>query len=655
MKRKPATYASLAMDHLRWLLLGLLLALVPLFGHLHLWIPLVAVAIGVWRYQLARRQLLLPRLRLLVPLVLAGAAGVLASHPGGFGRDASVALLVLMMAMKLLEANSRRDAVLLIYLAWFLSLTTFLFSQSLLLGLYMLLPVTLLTAILLGLSHPGGTLPITRKLGLASTLLLQAVPLMLALFLLFPRFSGPLWGLPKDSLQGMTGLSEDMAPGSISQLSISDEVAFRAEFFGPVPDPQQRYWRGPVFWHFDSRSWRPGSQSRTLPPAQLTQPSARIDYAITLEAHNRSWLFMLDVPATLPPQARLRPDYQVLSHEPVRSRLRYTVASYLNYQLDADLDPQARQLALQLPAAGNPRARALGHEWATSGDNHLTIVKRAMHMFREQEFIYTLIPPLLGHNSIDDFLFVTRRGFCEHYAGSFVFLMRAAGVPARVVTGYQGGEVNPIGGYLIVRQSDAHAWAEVWLPGQGWTRVDPTSAVSPQRIEAGIANALPAGEALPALVGGEYPLLRRAYLGLDALNNSWNQWVLGYNQQRQLQLLAWLYGSGIGMQQVALTMITVLGLLLLGFTLAFLRASRQAGNKLDRAFRRFTDKLARAGMKRQPWEGPLDFAQRAALLSPRRAEAIRAIAADYAAQRYGHDYTPQRCRALIYNIRKFRP
>lgn len=640
---------------LAWLLLGLLLALVPLFAHLQLWVGLAAVALGAWRYLLMRRRLPLPPPWLRVPLVLAGAAGILASHPGGFGRDAGVALLVLMLGLKLLEADSRRDAILLVYAAWFLGFTLFLFSQSLLLGLYVLLPTAVLGAALLGIAHPHAMPDGMGRLRLSCRMLLQAVPLMLVLFLLFPRLSGPLWGVPRDALDAMTGLSENMAPGSIGQLSISDAVAFRAEFSGPVPPAHQRYWRGPVFWHFDGYVWRPGTQARNLPEAVPAVGGGRTDYTVTLEPHNRRWLFLLDMPAELPRDAVLRPGQQVYVARAVHRRLRYAAASLLDYRLDLALDPSERDLALQLPAGSNPRTRALGQAWADSGAAPATLVERALRMFREQEFVYTLNPPRLEGHSVDAFLFDTRRGFCEHYAGSFVFLMRAAGVPARVVTGYQGGTINPIGGYLIVRQSDAHAWAEAWLPEHGWVRVDPTAAVAPQRIEAGVASALPAGEALPRLAGEGLPLLRQLYLGLDALNNGWNQWVLGYDQQRQRELLSWLYGNGIGMREVVQAMVAALALLLCGSMLAWLRGGRHGGHRLDRAFLRFEAKLGRRGLRRRSWEGALDYAARAARALPQRAEAIRAIAADYVAQRYGRAGTPQRYRTLIDNIRKFRP
>jgi len=646
----------LSADNLQWLLAGMAAALAPLAGHLPLWVTLTTAALGAWRLVIARRGMPLPGLWLRLPATFAGFGAILASYHGSLGRDAGVALLVLMLGLKLLEAASRRDGILLVYLTWFLSLCGLLFSQSLLLGAYLLLPVTLLTAALLGLSHAGGRLPAALRLRLGGTLLLQALPFMLALFVLFPRAAGPLWGVPKDALQGITGLSDSMSPGAISELILSDDPVLRAEFEGALPQPGQRYWRGPVFWHYDGRTWRPGTRARNLPAASLTDAGDSIRYTVTQEASNRPWLFLLDLPATAAAGARLSHDYQMLAQQPVTRRVRYQAASHLRYRLDAEPAPLVRELALQLPAHGNPRARQLARQWAAEARDPAEIAERALRLFREQAFVYTLGPPALGTHAVDEFLFDTRRGFCEHYAGSFVFLMRAAGVPARVVTGYQGGTFSPLGRYLLVRQSDAHAWAEIWLPQRGWTRVDPTSAVSPARIESGIGDALPAGEALPMLTRNTYPWLRTAYLWLDALNNGWNQWVLEYNQQRQQELLSWLYGSRITLLQTAQAAIIAALALLLGYAALQLHAARRpAPHRLDRAYARFVRRLARAGIARQPWEGPLDYGRRAAAALPRQAAAISAITGDYAAQRYGGQHTRQRYRALIDNIRNFRP
>lgn len=645
----------ITLDNLRWLLASLALVLAPLFAHLTPWVPLFALLLGLWRYHIALHRLPLPRLRILLPLTLVGAAAIAASHEWEFGRDASVALLTLMLSMKLLEADSRRDAMLLVFLAWFLGITVFLFSQSLLLGAYMALPVVALTVTLIGVSHPGGTLPVGVRLRLAGRMLGQAVPVMLVLFLLFPRLAGPLWSMPRDAVSGMTGLAETMSPGSISQLSRSDAVAFRAEFGGKLPAPAQRYWRGPVFWHFDGQTWRPGMLARALPRENLDSAGDPVSYTVTLEPHNRTWLFALDQVGKPPPDSMLGHDYQLVARQPVQTRMRYQVSSFLQYRLQARLAPAEREHARQLPAAGNPRTRMLGQEWAASGATPAAIAQRALAMFREQPFVYTLTPPLLGNDGVDEFLFSARRGFCEHYAGSFVFLMRAAGVPARVVTGYQGGEVNPLGNYMLVRQADAHAWAEIWLEGRGWVRVDPTAAVSPQRVEAGVAAALSGAEPVPMLMRGGHAWLHRIFLGWDALNNGWNQWVLGYNQQRQMELLSRFVGGEISLQHMALGLLVSVTLIMLAISWAILRGNGRRGDSLQAVYLKFLRKLARTGVVRQPHEGPLDFGRRAAAALPDKAQAIADITAHYAGLRYGsRKYAAERLEELRRSIRGFR-
>ncbi|TSA48531.1 MAG: DUF3488 domain-containing protein [Nitrosomonadales bacterium] len=624
-------------DTLRWLLASLALVLALHIEHLPPWLTLLAIVLELWRYAIASRRLSLPSLRILLPLTLAGIIGILITYHGLFARSASVALLALMLALKTLETQNRRDVMLLVFLSYFLTVTSFLFSQSLTFGLFTALPVGALTITLIGVNHPNGDLSWRRKGRLAASMLGQAAPVMLALFLLFPRVPGPLWGVTQDSYTGITGLSDSMAPGSISQLGRSDAVAFRVVFQGTRPQPSTLYWRGLVFWHYDGRSWRPGDASHSLPQETMQAEGAALAYTVTLEPHNKNWLFLLDMPALAPAVGRLNHDYQVLSREPVRQRIRYDGTSYLHYTLSAELDDDALALALQLPLAGNPKARSLAQSWTASGATSETIVQRALTMFHEQPFVYTLTPPLLRRDAMDEFLFGTRSGFCEHYAGSFVFLMRASGVPARVVTGYQGGEFNPAGNYLLVRQSDAHAWAEVWLEGRGWVRVDPTAAVSPQRVEAGVAAALPASEPLPifSIAKREYPMLSNVYLLWDYANFGWNQWVLGYNQKRQMELLSRLAGSAVSWQDMAIGLMLAVSAVVLVISLALLRGGRNNIDPAQRLYLRFLRKLARAGVTHPPQEGPLDLAQRAAHALPARAGIIRQICAVYAELRYG--------------------
>jgi transglutaminase-like putative cysteine protease len=650
---KPAPLPILSQNDVRWLAGALGLVIAPMFLHLTLWVPIFAMLIGTWRVWLAVRNRPLPGPRILVPLTLAGAAGIVASNGGGFGRDASVALLTLMLAMKLLESSNRRDATLLISLSWFLSITTFLFTQTLLMGLYLVLPVCALVIALIGISHPNGTLPFAFRARLAGSMLAQALPVMLVLFFLFPRLAGPLWRTPSDATKAMTGLSESMSPGSISELSISDEPAFRAEFTGTLPVSTQRYWRGPVLWHFDGRTWRPGVHSLNVSPEPLEATTNVVDYTVTLEPHNRTWLFALDVPTVVPAESILRNDHQLISRQPVNNRMRYQMRSVLSYQAQPELDERTRLAGIQLPRLGNLKARELALGWAEQGLSDGQIVQKALDMFRTQEFVYTLNPPRLESDPVDGFLFNTRRGFCEHYAGSFVFLMRAAGVPARVVTGYQGGTVNPLGNYMIIRQSDAHAWSEVWLQGRGWVRIDPTAAVSPSRIESGLSQ-LPAGEPVPLLARGGGSWMARLYLGWDAVNNRWNQWVLGYNQERQMQLLQSIFGNKLTMYGLATATIGAIGLLLVALSWSVLRNRGPRADKLELAYRRFQRKLSRRGVNALSSEGPMDYGKRAALALPQHASVIGDITQHYARLRYGSESGQHQREQLERKIRKFK-
>jgi transglutaminase-like putative cysteine protease len=325
-----------------------------------------------------------------------------------------------------------------------------------------------------------------------------------------------------------------MHPGDISRLIQSDELAFRAEFKARQPTPQQLYWRGPVLWDYDGRTWLTHTPPDFVPlhAAGLGEP---LTYRLILEPQRQPWLLLLGLPKRLPPLpgSHLGPDLQWQSDKPIDQRLQYEVEAWPDYRLQADTPPGPRALAL--PAEGDPQARELARQWQAQSANDAAIVARALTLFRQEPFHYTLAPPPLGLNAVDGFLFASRRGFCEHYAGSFVFLMRAAGVPARVVTGYQGGEKNPLGGHYVIRGRDAHAWAEVWLAGQGWVRVDPTAAVAPSRVERGIAGALPAHERIGGFVDAGWLMPLR--LTWDLVNNQWNVWVLGYDDDRQRRLL----------------------------------------------------------------------------------------------------------------------
>jgi transglutaminase-like putative cysteine protease len=427
-----------------------------------------------------------------------------------------------------------------------------------------------------------------------------------------------------------------MAPGSISRLSLSEEVAFRVVYTGTPPRREQMYWRGPVLWLFDGRTWTPGRGTQTSAP-QFTELSQPIDYSVTLEPHNKRWLFALEMPDRLSVPARLTDDFQLLRRDALKERLRYEARSHLSYRANPREAEAQLQRALQLPRGLNPRAQELARRWRAEGTNDAALVRAALDHFNRENFRYTLEPPLLtSSNGIDEFLFETREGFCEHYAGSFVFLMRAARIPARVVTGYQGGEYNDVGGYYIVRQSDAHAWAEVWLSGQGWLRIDPTAAIAPTRIERGLAESVQNTAALPFMARSAPQWLRELRLNWDAVANRWNQWVLGYDSELQFAFLTRLGMEDITWQKLALNMTFALGLVIAVFALFMLRhLIARRPDPVQAAWLKACRKLAKAGLPRAPHEGAQDYAERIAVARPELAAAIRDLAARYDALRYG--------------------
>lgn len=613
-----------------WLFASALVTIAPHVLHQAYWLSALAGLLMFWAIRLWWKDERLPGRWVLFLLVIVGCSGILIEFRSLFGRDAGVAMLVVFMAMKLLELKSQRDAVVVVVLGYFLLLTHYFYSQSIPTGLWLLFALWLVTATLIRL-HGGPASTTRASLRYAASLCLQAIPFMLVLYLLFPRISGPLWGLPSDAHAGMTGLSDTMSPGSISRLAQSADIAFRARFSTTPPAKQKLYWRGPVMEQFDGTTWRLHDNRETSP--QLETLSAPFRYVMTLEPHNQRWILALDAPVQLPEGLNASNVLAVTQRLPVTERRRYELAASLDYRFNVDEDPRALSRNLALPPGVNPQARALAERWRNSDHRPSAIIGQAQALFAA-EFTYTLQPPLLGQNGIDEFLFKTRRGFCEHYAGAFVFLMRAAGIPARVVSGYQGGEFNPLDGYLVIRQSDAHAWAEVWLEGQGWVRVDPTASVSPTRIETGIADALPFGEPLPALVQWRADWLRTLRYRWEAVNNAWNQHILGYDPQRQRELL-----SRLGLPETDWrSLATVLGIacsLLVAAMTAWTLYQRPAIDPARRLWLTALRQLARRQVDCAPWETPMAVAQRVREQRPELAETFQNVVDAYLQARYG--------------------
>jgi transglutaminase-like putative cysteine protease len=647
MKKVRAT-EPLERSAIPWLLACALATAAPHAEHLPLWLStLSAAAILLRGWYWWQRHPLPPRW-LLTLVVIAATGGIYLQFRTLFGRDAGVALLVLFMALKPMEMNHRRDAIVVVMLGLFLLLTHYFYSQSIPTGIWLMATATLEIATLIRIY--GGSQPAVVVVRYAAVLLAQAVPVMLILFLLFPRVSGPLWGLPQDAHGSRSGLPETISPGSISDLVLNGNIAFRAHFDGATPANSNLYWRGPVMDEFDGWAWRPALLERGTPPAIETRGEA-VAYELTIEPHNQRWLLALDTPVELPPNASLSARLQALSRDPVRQRSRFTMRSALDYRAGIDESPRMRDIALRLPPTGNPQARELARKWRERHEDPQGIAAQALLLFRQENFVYTLQPPLLGNNSVDQFLFETRRGFCEHYASAFVFLMRAANIPARVVAGYQGGEINPVDGYVVVRQSDAHAWAEIWIAGRGWQRVDPTAAIAPSRVEQGIAAALPEGETLPVMARVDLDWLRQIRYRWEAINNNWNQWVLGYNPERQREVLSRFGLGNIDWRGMTVLLSALCALALLGITIWTLW-QRPRVDPAQKIWLRFCARLAGQGIPRQPWEGPIAYAERVAVARPEYGGIAHQAATAYAAVRYGdaNEYRLQRLREALRQI-----
>ena len=642
-----------------WLVIPLALVLAPHALRLPVWLSLAWIAFALMSlYAAQRRRPVVARLPKAL-LTLAGVAAVVLQYGTVIGPSGGVALLAFLSGAKLLEVEADRDRMGLLFVGIFLLVAHFLDAQSMATAAWMVLAAVALVAGLIATQGADAELPARpgTRLGPAGLLLLQALPVALLLFLLFPRIQGPLWGLPQQ-MAARSGLSDQMSPGDISQLILSNELAFRAEFPDLTPqarlDSRQLYWRGPVLWDYDGRTWR---TTRPLEQTWLNAEGlgAPVRYALTLEPHRQRWLYLLGLPQALPElPSRLGADLQWLARDAVTERRRYELSAYLDYRLDPLLEPDMAARARALPEAINPRSRALALGWRQAAGNDAAIVDQALALFRNQAFFYTLSPPPLGIEAVDDFLFSTRRGFCEHYASAFVFLMRAAGVPARVVTGYQGGEYNQLGNYWIVRGKDAHAWAEVWLADRGWVRVDPTAAVAPERVERGLDAALPAAERPAGLIQLQGDWLRPLRLGWDLLNNRWNQWVLGYNHERQRQFLARLSPYLSNLQGMVTALVATVALALALVAVGVFRQRRPALDAPAAAYARFCARLGPLGLKRGPAESPETFARRAVQARPDLAPAIDAITRHYLAARYGPARSGE-LAALEAAIRAFRP
>jgi protein-glutamine gamma-glutamyltransferase len=637
-----------------WMLGAYLFGALLHLGQVPLWVIVVACGGAGWALAAAHGRARLPGRAVKVLLVLGLTGTVLAMFHTLNGLNAGSALLVLMGAVKLLEATTPRDRLIVVGVSCYLLIAACLVSQELLRTPLYLLEAWLCCTALLYAAHPQAPLPSPMAARISVRSLAVALPLALLLFALFPRLSGSFWSLG-GSNQAQTGLSDTMSPGSISELGNSVDPVFRVWFSGPLPRPEERYWRGPVLHDFDGYTWTHGHSD--FPAENLKFLGPAYHYQIRLEPDSTPWWPALDTVHERVPGTDLTADRQLVAYRPVHDAVTYSAISSTTTESDDELSRLSQQFDTRvLPPQRNVRSQALARRMRAAAADVPAYVRSVLALFRDGHFEYTLTPPLLDLNSVDDFLFNTRRGFCGHFASAFALLMRAGGVPARVVTGYQGGEWNPIGGYLLIRRSDAHAWVEVWEQGQGWVRVDPTAVVAPERLRRGILDLMPDAGSVPERLLHEFSWLQQGHQAWDALNAWWGTQVVAYNYGSQLRLLERLGFGNPGWQQLGWLLAGSLTVWLLGVGWQFGRLRQGRGpDRLARAYLRLCARLARHGPARQSHQGPLAYAATLPL-GPEATTQARELLKLYARLRFGSEApTAQQLRSFEREVSRWRP
>lgn len=653
-----------------WIVICLFTLVAPHAGRIPVWVLAVYLVAAIWRILVYRGRWSFPGRWVKLALIASSFAGIWFSYQSLIGLEPTVALLLTAFALKLIELAERKDAYVLLFLGYFICLTEFLFSQDLLIVLYSLLNVVLITTALVALHQPGEHQFNRGTIRLAGTMVLQALPLMVVLFFLFPRI-GPLWTVPLKSHTAISGVSDFMKPGDISRLSQSDDVAFRAQFDGDIPARSRLYWRGLVLSRLEEGAWRslryydvPPAERRPVPVERVGDP---VSYSVIMEPTQQNWLYSLRYAQSTSPGVMNAPDFRLFTPVEVEDQYRYEATSWPEAPLEPELSEWRRDIELRLPGETNPRTRQWAQALRAEVDSDGAMIDAVLATFRTEPFSYTLQPPLLSDDDpMDQFLFQTRRGFCEHYAYAFVVIMRAAGIPARVVAGYQGGEVNPVNSTVIVHQFDAHAWAEVWLEGEGWRRVDPTASVSPDRIEWGLEEAVAAEGTFLA----ESPLsplrfrsvnwVNQLRLRYDALTYRWQSWVVGFDSEQQFRFLQNLLGEVSG-RRFAMVLLATWGLALALIAINLLRRPRiHRLSLLDRKYLAACDRLAALGLARETGEAPRRYAERVAQARPDWAGAFGEITDLYCDLAYADgdgsgSSDEDRLGRFLRAVREFRP
>lgn len=606
----------------------------------------------VWRVVAVRYAWMLPNRWLLLMLVILSIALLISQRSGLFGRDAGTAIFVVALGLKLLEIHGRRDIYLVVYLTCIAAASQFLYQQTIWMALYIMLVCMMLLAVLV--QQNSNQHRVIGLFRIALTITGQALPMAIALFMLFPRLEAPRWMWLKDDNKALSGLGDTLEPGSISELSLSDELVFRVRFQGDIPPPQLRYWRGPVYSATDGVRWTMTDKRKPL-TAEPEFSGERFQYTLLLEPQKENWVFALDLPETFDGGLHRNAYYQLLADNKKQERAEYRIVSRPVYNT-GEISEKERQNNLQLPTAPSEQQLALIRSLGGALDPS-QFIRNLLNHFHQADFYYTLTPPLMPDAPVDTFLFKTRRGFCSHYATAFVYLLRAADIPARVVGGYQGGEVNLVGGFLEVRQANAHAWAEAWLAGRGWVRFDPTAAVAPQRIERGIDVEMQIARGavsfdMPVSESMVVEWLKHSRQLWRSIDYNWQRWVVHYDTANQMLLLQAL---GIeGLASLAKWLAMSIAILVLPLAWCLLRRNAKKADKALQIYRKFCGKLAATGLQRQMGEGALDFAGRVTKQCPGLAEQVEQITTLFIRLRYQANPKSDDLRAFQALVRSFR-
>ncbi len=634
MKAQPRGTDGSLLASLPWTIGALVVSLLPHIPFLAVWITAAFVACAIWRYTIEQRRRMLPSRWVRGGLALLCFLGVLATYSAISGVGPGSALLAIMAALKLLETRRRRDQFVLLFISIFLVMSSLLREQYLWSLPYLIISTLVILTAWLRMSA-GKTETAKQSFTTGSRLLLYAAPLAIVMWVFFPRLASPFWSVPIDTSRATSGLSDTMSPGDISSLSMSDAVAFRVKFEGDIPESRDRYWRGLVMTSFTGRTWEGPKPSNGLrAEEQIAFRGEPVRYQVTLEPTQQRWIFAMDMPREWSlSRTDMGLQQQLYRTTPIEQRVAYEVVSYPNYVIQAQLPSRLRLSNTKIPLTSNQRTINLAREMRAAAGSDTAYVDAVLAKFHEEEYFYTLQPPALGKDPVDRFLFDTKQGFCEHYASAFAFMMRSAGIPSRIVLGYQGGEVNPVGGHLIVRQSDAHAWTEIWLERYGWYRVDPTAAVAPERIELGVQGATLDGIGASWGFSSHSQFLQDLKMTWDALDAKWNEWVLGYGPDNQKSFMEWLGMDDPNWRKMLLTLvISVVFLILLISGLMMLRYRVPRKDPAYILYRKF---VAKTGLQQVVGETPQDFAARAAKDGRISPVAVGAVTLAYLDARYG--------------------